>query len=163
VRHPGGSHRQHPRHPRHRQDRPDLAALVAPLSRALVAAERPALDAHGLTMWAYIVLSRLEGTTVRTQLALAAAIGADKTRLIPTLDDLQRRGLIERTPDPEDRRRRLLSISPAGSELRARAQAAIRAHEERLLAQLPEAERDAFLRGLARLSALPPDELARSG
>ena len=39
--------------------RSDLAAMVANLTSRLIAAERPILDANGLSMWGYIVLSRL--------------------------------------------------------------------------------------------------------
>lgn len=79
-------------------DRPDLAAMLVPLCRALVDAERPVLDAHGLAMWAYSVLLHLDETPIRTQAALAEAIRADKTRIIPVLDDLEARGLIHRRP-----------------------------------------------------------------
>ncbi|WP_432929009.1 MarR family winged helix-turn-helix transcriptional regulator [Microbispora sp. CA-135349] len=139
-------------------DRPDLAAMTAPLTRALVAAETPILREHGLSMWAYVVLLGLDDRPVRTQAALAEAIGADKTRIIRVLDDLQHRGLIERSPDPADRRVRLLSITPEGRLVRDAAQAGIRRMEERLLARLPDDERDTFLRALRVLSALPAQE-----
>lgn len=141
-------------------DRPDLAAMVVPLGRALVAAELPVLREHGLSMWAYGVLLRLEERPVRTQAALAESIGADKTRIISVLDDLQERGLIQRQPDPADRRARLLSLTPAGRRTRDAAQSAIREREERLLARLPAPDRGTFLRVLAALSALPQDEIA---
>jgi DNA-binding MarR family transcriptional regulator len=103
-------------------------------------------------MWAYIVLSRLSDEPRRGQAALAAEIGADKTRLIDVLDDLQERGLIRRDPDPGDRRARLLSLTAKGRRLRERVRRAIRAEEERVLAALPAPERAAFLRALQRLS-----------
>ncbi|MEU8275537.1 MarR family winged helix-turn-helix transcriptional regulator [Microbispora bryophytorum] len=140
-------------------DRPDLAAMAAPLTRALMAAETPILREHGLSMWAYAVLLRLDERPVRTQAALAESIGADKTRIISVLDDLQRRGLIERSPDPADRRVRLLSITPEGRRLRDAAQAGIRRMEERLLSRLPDDDKEAFVRVLRVLSALPPQEL----
>jgi DNA-binding MarR family transcriptional regulator len=93
--------------------RPDLAAMLAPLVRELIAAEQPVLEAHGLTMWGYIVLLALDRSSMRTQAALAEAIGADKTRIIRTLDELQERGHIERHPDPDDRRVRLPTFSRA--------------------------------------------------
>lgn len=139
-------------------DRPDLAAMAAPLTRALMAAETPILREHGLSMWAYAVLLRLGERPVRTQAALAESIGADKTRIIGVLDDLQRRGLIERSPDPADRRVRLLSITPEGRRLRDAAQAGIRRMEERLLSRLPGDDKEAFLRVLRVLSALPSQE-----
>jgi DNA-binding MarR family transcriptional regulator len=90
---------------------------------------------------------------MRTQAALAAAIGADKTRIIRDLDQLQERGLIERMPDPDDRRVRLLAITDAGRALKNAVQAEIQRGEERWLGELSADERRAFLRVLGRLSA----------
>ncbi|KUJ68042.1 MarR family transcriptional regulator [Streptomyces albus subsp. albus] len=137
--------------------RADLAAMVVPLGRALVAAELPILKARQLSMWAYAVLLHLGEEPVRSQAALAEAIGADKTRIITVLDDLQARGLIHRGADPVDRRVRLLSLTAEGSRLRDAAQSAIQRHEERLLARLSPAQRDGFLSALRELSALPPE------
>ncbi|MEW9516375.1 hypothetical protein AB0F14_06880 [Streptomyces tubercidicus] len=50
---------------------------------------------------------------------------------------------------------RLLSLTAEGRRLRDAAQAAIQEGEERLLAQLPAADRAAFLRALHTLSGLP--------
>ncbi|NBE50976.1 MarR family winged helix-turn-helix transcriptional regulator [Streptomyces boluensis] len=131
--------------------RPDLAAMVVPLGRALMAAEKPVLDAHDLTMWAYAVLCHLDETPLRTQAALAEAIHADKTRIIAVLDDLESRGMLTRRPDPKDRRVRLLSLTPEGRRLRDTVRAAVQNGEERLLGQVPAADREAFLRSLRTL------------
>jgi DNA-binding MarR family transcriptional regulator len=136
-------------------DRPDLGAMVVRLGRALIAAERPALAAHGVSMWGYAVLSALADEPMRTQAALARAIGADKTRIIGTLDELQERALIEREPDPEDRRVRLLRLTLAGRQLYASVKADIRATEERMLSGLTLAEKRVFLRVLEQLSLDP--------
>lgn len=132
-------------------ERPDLAAMVARLARSLIEAERPVLAAHEISMWGYIVLTALRDGPTRTQAVLARSIGADKTRIIPVLDELQERGLIEREPDPADRRVRLLGLTPAGRKLHAEVRAAIRAQEESQLGDLTEADRRAFLRVLQRL------------
>jgi DNA-binding MarR family transcriptional regulator len=133
-------------------ERPDLGALVMRLGRRLLAMEEPILARHELAMWAYVVLTALKGSPTRTQVALATSIGADKTRLIPVLDELQRRGLIEREPDPADRRARLLGLTAAGRRLQQAVQDDIRAAEEELLTDVPPADRAAFLRTLGRLS-----------
>ncbi|MEV6846656.1 MarR family transcriptional regulator [Actinoplanes sp. NPDC051411] len=133
-------------------ERADLAAMVMRLGRRLIAMEEPILARHEISMWAYVALSALRGRPTRTQAALAAAINADKTRLIPVLDDLQRRGLIEREPDPADRRVRLLSLTPAGRGLQRAVRADIRAAEEALLADLPKEDRASFLTALEALS-----------
>ncbi len=133
--------------------------MIVPLGRALMAAEQPVLAAHGLTMWAYVVLLHLDEGPARGQGVLAQEIGADKTRIIAVLDDLQERGLIERHPDPADRRARLLALTPEGRSLRDAAQAGIQAQEDRLLAKLPAADRHGFVNALIALAALPRDEI----
>jgi DNA-binding MarR family transcriptional regulator len=126
--------------------------MLAPLIREMIAAEEPVLEAHGLTMWGYAVLSALDKSSMRTQAALAAAIGADKTRIIRTLDDLQDDGYIERRPDPDDRRVRLLAITDAGRSVKNAVQQEIQRGEERWLGELSADERRTFLRVLERLT-----------
>jgi DNA-binding MarR family transcriptional regulator len=132
--------------------RPDLAAMLAPLVRDMMAAEQPILDAHGLTMWGYVVLLALDRSSMRTQAALAEAIGADKTRIIRTLDELQEAGHIERRPDPDDRRVRLLAITDSGRAVKDAVQAGIQRGEERWLHELDADERRVFLKVLRRLT-----------
>lgn len=139
--------------------RRDLAAMLQPLLRALIAAELPVLARHGISMWGYIVLGALDGRPARTQAALAQAIGADKTRIIATFDELQRAGLISREPDPADRRVRLLAITPAGHDLLVAARGEIQANEERVLGLLPPEDAAAFVRAVRALSALPAEEI----
>jgi DNA-binding MarR family transcriptional regulator len=126
--------------------------MLAPLLRELIAAEQPVLDAHGLTMWGYVVLLALDQSPMRTQAALAEAIGADKTRIIATLDDLQGQGHIERRPDPDDRRVRLLAITKSGRDIKDAVQAEIQRGEERWLGELGADERRVFLNVLRRLT-----------
>lgn len=133
--------------------RNDLAAMLHPLLRDLVAAELPILAAHEVSMWEYVVLGALDRSPVRTQAALADAIGADKTRIIGTLDELQQKGYIERRPDPDDRRVRLLEITPSGRDVKQAVQSDIQRGEERLLSELTAEERVVFLRVLERLSS----------
>ncbi|KUH82238.1 MULTISPECIES: MarR family winged helix-turn-helix transcriptional regulator [unclassified Mycobacterium] len=137
--------------------RPDLAAMLAPLLRRLIALETPILASHDVSMWGYSVLVALDESPVRTQAALAEAIGADKTRIIPTLDELQAKGYIERRPDPADRRARLLAITDEGRALKDAVQAEIQRGEERWLSVLPAAERRAFLRALHEMTRVEPN------
>ena len=142
-----------------RPQRQDLAAMLHPLTRALVAAELPVLASHGVSMWGYVVLNALEHGPARTQAALAQSIGADKTRIIATLDELQQ------APD-QPRAGPGRPADPAAGDhrgrppVRADAQSAIQANEERVLARLPAADRQAFLRVARILSELPPEQFA---
>lgn len=47
---------------------------------------------------------------------LAESIGVDAPYATLIVDSLEERGLVERQPDPEDRRRKLVSLTPAGAE-----------------------------------------------
>lgn len=132
-------------------DREDLGALFTRLARRLVDAERPLLAARGLSMWAYVVLSHLAREPAGTQLALARAIGYDKTRLIGLLDALERDGAVARTPDPADRRARIVTLTPAGRALHAAAQADVRAMEDELLGDLSPSARRRLLTTLTQL------------
>jgi DNA-binding MarR family transcriptional regulator len=145
------------------EERADLAAMVVRLGRRLMAMEEPILARHGISMWAYAVLTALRENPTRTQAALAAGIGADKTRLIPVLDDLQERGLIVREADPADRRVRLLSLTPSGRSRQEAVRAEICAAEEDLLAGLADGHRAGFLTVLASLATVPPAPPADPG
>ena len=148
--------------------RRDLAAMLVPLGRALMDAERPVLQAHDLTMWAYVVLDGLHvlhGTDeqpTRSQAALADAIGGDKTRLIPVLDDLQQRGLIRRERDPADRRVHLLSLTTSGRALHDTVQQQIQRNEARLHGRLPAREQQRFLDAVRVLADRPERDLDTS-
>jgi DNA-binding MarR family transcriptional regulator len=130
---------------------PELAAAFDRLTRRAVALELPVLAAHGLAMWEYVVLSGLIAGPAQTQARLAEAVGRDKTRLIPILDRLEARGLLRRTPDPADRRNKVVALTPDGGALRAAIAADIRLAEERLLTPLDDAERRTFRELLGRL------------
>jgi DNA-binding MarR family transcriptional regulator len=132
--------------------RHDLGAAFAWLARALITAEGPVLRAHDLEMWDYAVLGSLEGGPAPTQSELAAAVGRDKTRLIPILDRLEARGLLRRTPDPADRRNRVVALTAVGRELVASCRAGIRQVEAELLADLDPDERATFVAVLDRLA-----------
>jgi DNA-binding MarR family transcriptional regulator len=138
-------------------DREDLGALAARVTRRLVAAERPLLAVHGLSMWAYVVLSHLADRPAGTQLALARAIRYDKTRLIGLLDELERDGLVVREPDPADRRARVVSLTAAGRDRHAAVQADVRTMEDEFLGDLTVAEREQLRRTLAGLAGEPGD------
>lgn len=134
-------------------DDEDLGALFARITRRLIDEERPILAAHGLSMWEYIVLSELGRGAAKTQLALAEAIGYDKTRLIGLLDKLQEEGLIAREPDPADRRARRVRLTDAGRERHAAVRADIRAMEEQFLAGLAGARREGLREVLGALAS----------
>jgi DNA-binding MarR family transcriptional regulator len=133
-------------------EREDLGSLFGRIARRLIAAEEPLLDDHGLSMWGYGVLSQLAQEPAANQLALATAIGYDKSRLIALLDEIERDGLVVREQDPADRRNRRVRLTPAGRARLAAAQADIRAMEDDLLSELTGTERRSLISMLSRLA-----------
>jgi len=132
--------------------RHDLGAAFFWLARAMIEAEEPILRARDVEMWDYAVLVTLEDGPAPTQSELAAATGRDKTRLIPILDRLEARGLLRRTPDPADRRNRIVALTAAGRDLVASCRADVRAMEAEFLAHLEPRERATFVAVLDRLT-----------
>jgi DNA-binding MarR family transcriptional regulator len=85
-----------------------------------------------------------------TQTRLAEAVGLDRSTLVAVLDQLEERGLLERRRG-KDRRTNGLWLTRRGKSLVARMKERIRAHEDRLAAQLSETERDTLLALLRRI------------
>jgi MarR family transcriptional regulator, lower aerobic nicotinate degradation pathway regulator len=72
---------------------------------------------HGLTPHHFGMLMTLDHLGVAHQRRLSELVGIDPRNAVPLLDLLQQRGLIERTGDPADRRRRAIGLTPAGHKM----------------------------------------------
>ena len=125
--------------------------LMSRASHALGAALTEGLVPLGLNLRDYTVLIAAERAAIeglpRTQLALAQAARLDKSTMVVALDALEAEGLVERRPDPKDRRARIVVPTEAGRELLARAEGVVLGVEDEVLADLGDEERRA-LRGL---------------
>jgi DNA-binding MarR family transcriptional regulator len=106
----------------------------------------------------YQVLSAAAQGTVSSQLALAQHLGVDRTVMTYLLDDLEAADLIERRPDPADRRARRIVATQKGNELLTSLNDRLRAAEAHLLAPLGTETRDTF-RAQVRLLATQLDAL----
>jgi DNA-binding MarR family transcriptional regulator len=108
----------------------------------------------------YQVLAAAAQSVVGSQLALAQHLGIDRTVMTYLLDDLEAAGLIERRPDPADRRARRVVATEQGSKLLVTLDCRLRAAEEHLLDPLDDEGRRSFrahVRLLAtRINALDP-------
>jgi DNA-binding MarR family transcriptional regulator len=93
---------------------------------------RPLLDALGLTYPQYLAMLVLWEESPRTVGALGEALDLESSTLTPLLKRLEAQGLIARTRDPEDERRVIITLTPAGAALRDRAKAV----PEQILCQL---------------------------
>ena len=87
----------------------------------------------------------------RTQKELAEMVGLDKTTMVVTVDELEREGLAERKPSPEDRRARVIAVTKAGRRKVAEADAIKERVQADVLEALPTRQRKALLDALAEL------------
>lgn len=97
------------------------------------------------------VLEVLQHNKGLTQSRLAAAIGLDRSSLVPLLDKLQKRNLVARESSVEDRRSNHLYLTPEGRQLLAKADKRVRQHEERILAPLTKSETKRLITLLSKI------------
>lgn len=98
------------------------------------------VEALGMSFFRVKALRRIaQGPMTLRELADQLLTDRPYTTLV--VDDLERRGLVERTPNPADRRSKIVSVTAAGGEAAERA--------NRILGSPP-----------AALLALPPEDLA---
>jgi len=155
------------------RERPDLdtapmavLSRVTRLARHLDLARRGAFARHGLTMWAFDVLSALRRAGAPYRLspgALVTSTLVTSGTMTNRIDRLVGRGLVRRRPSPEDRRGVLVELTPAGLERVDAALADLLDSERHLLAALSDAQRAALaglLKALVVPFEAPPDEPA---
>ena len=132
----------------------DASFLLARANALALAAGNEALAEHGLKVRSYAVLALAVEETRPSQRELAEFLRLDPSQVVSLVDDLQRRGLVAREPDPTDRRANVVVATEAGRALHERAREAAQSAQRRLHAALSAAQR-AQLAELLRLLAFP--------
>ncbi len=94
------------------------------------------------------VLSQYPGID---QISLARLLCLDRSTTGMVVAKLEERDLLRRATDAQDKRKRVLRLTPAAEELLVRVQPDVRRAQERLLAPFTDSERETLLDLLARL------------
>lgn len=149
------------------RERPDLdvsplevLSRVTRLARHLDRARRTAFADRGLEPWEFDVLSALRRAGRPYQLSpgqLLTQTLVTSGTMTNRIDRLAAKNLVQRGPDPGDRRGVLVRLTDAGRELTDAALAGLLKNERELLAALPP-ERLDTLADLLRTLTLPFDE-----
>jgi DNA-binding MarR family transcriptional regulator len=108
----------------------------------------------GVTHRELAILMFLDAREPESQQQVAGRLGVDRTTMVALIDGLEDKGLVERRPDPADRRRNVIAITPTGRKTLRQATRASDRAEQRLLADLDDAEAAQLRALLARLT--PP-------
>jgi DNA-binding MarR family transcriptional regulator len=133
---------------------PDLAAGVAAGLERLIGLFRSLSPPDGLSLTAAATLATLERSGPRRLTALAASEGVTQPAMTQLVDRLQRTGLLDRAPDPADRRVVQVRITAQGKALLARRRAVRAGKIAGLLERLSPAERSLLAAALPAMDAL---------
>ena len=106
----------------------------------------------------YQVLATTIAEGPKRQLDLAAQLGIDRTVMTYLLDDLEKAGLVQRQPDPADRRARLIDPTELGRKTLCDLERRLAEAESDVLGNLDEGERLVF-RTLLQRVALRADSI----
>ncbi len=98
-----------------------LCLHVQRAARALARRFDDALRPLGLTNGQFSLMMSLNRPIPAGMASVAELLAMDRTTLTAALKPLERRGLVRIAPDPADRRGRLLTLTPAGQRLLAKA------------------------------------------
>src|ERR1700761_9414899 len=117
---------------------------ISRLARHLDLARRDAFAAHGIEQWEFDVLAALRRAGTPYELSpgrLLRETLVTSGTMTNRIDRLSARGLVERYPDPDDRRGVIVRLTTEGRTAVDDAFTALLAAEQDLLDQLPERDR----------------------
>jgi DNA-binding MarR family transcriptional regulator len=124
------------------------------LSRANARAQAllgEAFASKGVRGYHYRLLAALDQYGPTSQADLGRQTGIDRSDVVAALNDLVADGLAWRDPDPVDRRRNIISITKRGARTLLTLDSVLDGVQDAVLAPLTRAERDSFVRVLAKL------------
>jgi DNA-binding MarR family transcriptional regulator len=122
----------------------DLGLMVSRLGTVTRLRIAESLSPLGLTMRQFAVLRALAAEEGLSQAALGERLKIDSSSIVSVLDDCQRSGWTQRRPDPADRRRHSIHLTPSGRRALVRALAVTSEAEEEVFAPLSAGQRKAL-------------------
>jgi DNA-binding MarR family transcriptional regulator len=127
-----------------------LLAQLAVHAHRLSAAGFAAAGARG---YHYRVLASLAEFGAASQAELGRRSTMDRSDVVAAVSELAERGFVQRTPDPVDRRRNVVTLTEAGAQQLRVLDLALEEVQDDLLAPLGAGEREALTGLLTRLLA----------
>jgi DNA-binding MarR family transcriptional regulator len=119
--------------------------LIRRLQQIAVAVFLEETQDYGLTPVQYAAMVAVGRAPGIDQRRLAANIGFDTSTIGSVIDRLETRGWMRRNPNPNDRRARLLTLTPEGEQLLEEVTPSMLRAQQRMLAPLNAAERKQFM------------------
>lgn len=124
------------------------------LSQLAVHAHRLASDGFGevgARGYHYRILAALDEFGVASQAELGRRCSMDRSDVVAAINELAEQGLVERTPDPDDRRRNIVTLTKPGDRRLRRMDRMLDKVQDDLLGPLSAEDRKTLTRLLTRL------------
>ena len=125
--------------------------LLTQLSRVVY--RRATEEVIGMRLKQLIALDHLRDTESCLQQGLGQMLMLDPNNCVLLLNELDERGYVERRRDPQDRRRHIVEITPAGLAALEEAERKLETLEDEVLGNLSQAEREQLHELLAKALA----------
>ncbi|MCO5970366.1 MarR family winged helix-turn-helix transcriptional regulator [Actinoallomurus soli] len=125
-----------------------LINQVSAHSHRLVTERFAAADARG---YHYRLLAALAEFGPGSQAELGRRTGVDRSDVVAALNELAEKKLVERSPDPTDRRRNIITVTPEGRDHLSHLDGVLAQIQEDLCAPLSPPEREELIRLLTRI------------
>ena len=125
--------------------------LVSEVSRVAHRLLTGKLATAGSRGYHYRLLAALQEFGPASQAKLGRRTGMDRSDVVAAVNELVGRGLADRSPDPADGRRNIITITPAGTAHLRRLEELLDDVQNELLAPLSPAERQQLIHLLTRV------------
>jgi DNA-binding MarR family transcriptional regulator len=140
---------------------PGIAYLLSVLGTASSQHWKRRMAELGLDAREVVVLRMVAADPGRSQQSMAPVLQVRATHLVAVIDEVERKGLLERRPNPADRRANALHLTRKGRRTLDTVMRISAMHEERLTSGLDASERAQLERLLTKVAARL--ELAEGG
>lgn len=111
-----------------------------------------ALHRLGLKVRSYSVLALASGDERPSQRELASFLSLDPSQVVPLVDELEAKDLVERMADPRDRRANVVQATDAGLKLLGEARKALAAVDNEVFEGLTDDQRVTLTEMLGRIA-----------
>ncbi|HMG44130.1 MAG TPA: MarR family winged helix-turn-helix transcriptional regulator [Acidimicrobiales bacterium] len=125
--------------------------LVNQVALAANRAVAEGLAAAGTRRHHYSLLAALDDVGPASQAELGRRTMIDRSDVVAAVNELADQGYVERTPDPADRRRNVVSLTPAGRRRLRQLDRLLAKVQDDILAPLPAEDRNRLVALLTRL------------
>jgi DNA-binding MarR family transcriptional regulator len=134
-----------------RQLTADPGFLLSRVGAAVRAGFKDVLAGWGIRPLQYVILLVLDAQDGLSQQELCTAAGVDSGNMVELVDGLEALRYAQRTRDPRDRRRYVVTITPEGRSALAELRQAVGAYNQRFLSPLTGPEQRQLAATLAKL------------